>query len=185
MSTGHRPSSAFRRSQTPAQSSLAGIEANSGGGQSATTLMKSYVTRGGCWGRQWRRCAAGNAADYAGLQNAQARNCPRTRQQALPRPSQRVVKFARRDHQWPTRIRHRRDRKNNRKRFFAGRDSLKRSRLTRRRKLPESSPGFTSTSILKEVVRVTAFRCNHHRNRPGRPVFGGAIFGRGHGRRHY
>ena len=40
-------------------------------------------------------------------------------------------------------------------------------------------------SSLKEVPRVAAFRCHHHRNRPGRPVFGCAVCVRGHDSRHY
>ena len=40
-------------------------------------------------------------------------------------------------------------------------------------------------SSLKEVSHVATFRCNHHRDRPGRPVFGCAVCGRGHDSRHY
>ena len=39
--------------------------------------------------------------------------------------------------------------------------------------------GFTSTSPLKEVVRVTAFRCNRHRDGPGGTVPGSAVCGAG------
>jgi hypothetical protein len=33
---------------------------------------------------------------------------------------------------------------------------------------------------LKEVPRVATIQCHHHRDRSGRPVFGGAVCGRGH-----
>ena len=40
-------------------------------------------------------------------------------------------------------------------------------------------------SSLKEVSRAATIRCHHHRDRPGRPVFGCAVCGRGHDSRHY
>ncbi len=42
--------------------------------------------------------------------------------------------------------------------------------------------GLRSSS--KEVPRVATIRCHHHRDRPGRPVFGCAVCGRGHDSRH-
>ena len=61
-------------------------------------------------------------------------------------------------------------------------------RSCRRERLVSSSAATRRSDLrssLKEVPRVAAFRCHHHRDRPGRPVFGCAVCGRGHDSRHY